>query len=144
MALSAWVRAALAVAVLGAAAGCDPMATTDLRNGAGQTIVLRSVAVVHAVTDGREQDAEVRPNHRVRLLHGPLRLTIAAAGCDLTYALPATDLSDALGAVNGLEVGPDLRIYLRRQRRPDGTYARFDLAMQPPGWPVAASSRTCR
>jgi hypothetical protein len=131
-------------AVLFGAAACDPIATTDLRNGADRTVVLRSVSVAHAASVEREGDAEVQPDHSVRFLHGPARLSLSTAGCDLAYDLPAQDLSNSLGAANGLEVGPDLRIYLRRQQRPDGTYARFFGAAQPAGWPVAPSSRTCR
>jgi hypothetical protein len=137
------LRICAALAAAAGLAACDPLPITQLRNRAPQPLTVRSVARVRVATAGMPKDATVAPGANLRFLHAPQRLTLKAGGCELTYDLPAQDLSNALGAVNGLEVGPDLRIYLVRQRQRDGSYKRLDGKSQPSSWPVAPVSKIC-
>jgi hypothetical protein len=137
------LRISVALAAATGLAACDPMAITQLRNGGPQSVTVRSVERVRVETAGAPKDATVAPGANVRFLHAPQRLTLKAGGCELAYDLPAQDLSNALGAVNGLEVGPDLRIYIVRLPQPDGSFRRLDGRSQPPRWPVSPVSKTC-
>lgn len=115
-----------------ALAACDPMPVTEFRNGSDAAVTLKSERAVSALGD-LKAEPKVAAGRRVRTLSIPDSLIVAAGGCDYLYAIPEGGLVAAMGAVNHVEIAPDLTLYLQARG-----------SAQPPGWPVRPTSRTCR
>jgi hypothetical protein len=134
------VTLVLAAASLGVSA-CDPIPQLELRNSTRAPLMVHDTPVARSFSDP-DRPATVASEGRVRILWGR-KVTMAAGGCELTYLLPAHEVSNAVGAVTRVQLGPDLNIYLRSARNYGGRYRRFGLESQPDGWPVAPSSKVC-
>jgi len=134
--------AAIVVAALAPLAGCDGVPQTELRNNSATVVTLHAVGSVRSNSPETRADLEVKPRTLARFVYRP-DIALAAGNCELTFSLPEKDLSARMGAVNELEIRPDLQIYMRG-RVQEATGKWVPLMVQPGGWPVAPATRTCR
>ena len=125
-----------------AVAGCDPLPQTEVRNRTPEPLAIYVAGRVVGVDP--DESVVVRPGKQVQLMarEGPLRVTRGA--CEYAYTPPERNISFEIGAVNQLEVGSDMRLYIRRLIHPDGKLVKVLVSDQPAGWPVVAATKTCR
>ena len=113
---------------------CDSVPLVELRNGAGQPVVLRPVKAVYEPKPPPE--VIIRPGKAVRLLQWK-SLTLSMGRCDLSYEVPSETLPTRLGSIIPLEIRPNSRIYLRAQPDAQGGYRHaITWDQQPAGWPL--------